>query len=726
MSFNVAAIRCIILIPLFSRSETIDMALYTQNWNKGNGTLWWSHSSTGVDAVPYKQNATHLGANFSDFLEHRLEWVSPELLQWRHAGTNDSSNFRAVMKGVNASNIPTTPAPVSFQAWANGEPSQSQGPPIKEPLLTHIQWTRFFFNSSLPQRHGQFEESCAGAGGNAVCSTEDYSLRDSTLFTMESIAFFAPSEKSFKSPLYAIVAESFFAGMFVLLLIHGLFIRKVKAIAKVKAVASDGIVLDNMGKKSMSEATQEGSDVSFEDASTVFSDPFRPGSYSVAKSTDKLLKMSEEIAAPELWDDSDFDSDKEAELDDADDVYGDIEGEVTELAYDDMPHTLPSFESHSISAHGFPSPAAAFTNNDKAEQLRRYARNNGGSGYFAPSLTPSLGLKDNARDSYFPNYFPNVSNKWEPRSRKAQILRWRARPVGDDPDAVGQLAQPVAADKHDRRPSVMFIRQTMLQACFSKMREIIFIKGSTMKTSAGDARVDYLDGMRGFACLFVSLSHFILIFYYGTADATGPKHYPRMEIMIRTLLGPIIANAGLCLGIFFVLPSRTMCMRYLLKGGIQSMADSTIRRIPRLIIPVAGACIANYFFIDIDAYKWVPRLASRTWSVWSYWQNFDNVLVFFNALVTLWWAAPPVSPALVTGYATGVLWTIPVIVQGMWTCTLSALVAHELKRPWKRFLFYAVCVTCKSRKCVVCSRFLLTLPCSLVVCKQLGSVLHGW
>ena len=156
------------------------------------------------------------------------------------------------------------------------------------------------------------------------------------------------------------------------------------------------------------------------------------------------------------------------------------------------------------------------------------------------------------------------------------------------------------------------------------------------------------------------------------------------------------------------------------------MADSTIRRIPRLIIPVAGACIANYFFIDIDAYKWVPRLASRTWSVWSYWQNFDNVLVFFNALVTLWWAAPPVSPALVTGYATGVLWTIPVIVQGMWTCTLSALVAHELKRPWKRFLFYAVCVTCKSRKCVVCSRFLLTLPCSLVVCKQLGSVLHGW
>ena len=507
---------------------------------------------------------------------------------------------------------------------------------------------------------------------------------------MDSIAFIAPVKQGFKSPLWAILLETFFGGLFLILLFHGLFIRRVKAASKAKAAALDGISLDDIGKARNSEEDEEEHDMYFEEAPTVFfADPFRsPSRFSTARSTDKLCRMSEDIAAPEMWDDSDFESDEEAELDDADEVYGDIEGGVKALHYDDRPLTLPSFESINKSALGFPSPVIpAFTNDDKAEQLRRYAINNGlGSGYFAPSLsTTNLGPKDKAQESYF----PKVGGKWQQRTRKAQILRWRARPVGVDSDPVGQLAQPVAADNFDRRPSVMFVRQTMLQAFYSKIREVVFIKGSTMKTSTGEARIDYLDGMRGFACLFVSLGHFILIFYYGIADGTGPKHYPRMETWVRALLGPIIINAGLVLGIFFVLPSRTMCMRYLLKGGVQSMADSTIRRIPRLIIPVLGACLANYFMIDIDAYKWVPRLASRTWSIWSYWQNFDNVLVFANAVVTLWWASPPVSPALVTGYATGVLWTIPVIVQGMWTCMLSALIAHELKRPWKRFLFYA-------------------------------------
>lgn len=88
--------------------------------------------------------------------------------------------------------------------------------------------------------------------------------------------------------------------------------------------------------------------------------------------------------------------------------------------------------------------------------------------------------------------------------------------------------------------------------------------------------------------------------------------------------------------------------------------------------------------MDANAFKWVQRLASHTWSTWSYWEPFDNALVFFNALLTLCWGGPPDQPALVTGYATGVLWTIPVIVQGMWTTMIATMIAHEVKTHWKR------------------------------------------
>ena len=122
------------------------------------------------------------------------------------------------------------------------------------------------------------------------------------------------------------------------------------------------------------------------------------------------------------------------------------------------------------------------------------------------------------------------------------------------------------------------------------------------------------------------------------------------------------------------------------------MADTTVRRIPRLMLPVTGAALINYFLMDVNGFKWVQRLASRTWSVWSYWQSYDNVLVFVNALITLCWGGPPDQPALVTGYATGVLWTIPVIVQGMWTCMITTLIAYEIKTHWKRFGFYFLAV----------------------------------
>ncbi len=675
------------------------MSLFNRNYDQGNQSLWWSYSASDVNSSPYKQNFTYFGGvNAStEYVEHRIDWLSDQVIEWRHSGTNDSSNFRKVVKNINSTNIPTMPAPVALRAWANGELSQSQGPPVFGPMVAHVMFTRFFYNSSTPERQLAFENECqlAAAQSTAICSTEDFRLRDSTPFDFLQMERVKPIKVIFKAPLWGVILESTFAGLFVLLLIHGLFVRRLKAIAKAKAGVDKYIAMDDMTN---SKSSQDGGtsiyEQDFDAASVYFADPFRPATpvAEFHKSSDKLMRMSEDIAVPELWDDDeDFDTDEEAELDNVEEGFGDIEGGVRALEPQEqrMSLSLPSFGASSKHLPpGFATPQAIITPDDRAEQLRRWTRSTGtSSGYFAPALsTTSLGPTD--KDSEF--YAQSNVSRWSQKLRKPQILRWRKR-AADGEDAVGALAQPVAADNFDRRPSVMFVQQSLFEVFFRKFRNLIFIQGAAMKTSTGESRIDYLDGMRGFACLFVSLGHFILIFYYGIADPTGPMHYRAMEIGVRAAVGGIIVNAGLVLGIFFVLPSRTMCMRYLLKGGLQSMADSTVRRLPRLIIPVLGAAIANYFMMDINAYYWVPRLSSRTWSIWSYWQNYKNVGTFINAVLTIWWAAPPVSPALVTGYATGVLWTIPVIVQGMWTCTLSALVAHEIKKPWKRFSFYALC-----------------------------------
>ncbi len=103
---------------------------------------------------------------------------------------NESVRLFQYKKGKNTINLPTTPAPVSLQAWANGEPSSSQGPPAYEPNVVRVMYTRFFFNSSRVVRHDQFTAQCAAAASsaNAVCSTEDYTLRTSTPFDLVAVS----------------------------------------------------------------------------------------------------------------------------------------------------------------------------------------------------------------------------------------------------------------------------------------------------------------------------------------------------------------------------------------------------------------------------------------------------------------------------------------------------------------------------------------------------------
>ncbi|PWN53723.1 hypothetical protein IE53DRAFT_383764 [Violaceomyces palustris] len=705
----------------YNESETVDTGLYIAD-DPHNSTLRWSYSASGQDADPIKTNVSYFNTNYlnmsylgsNDFIEHRMDWLSNKILQFRNNAPNDTVNFRSFVKGVNSTNLPTMPAPVSLQAWANGEKSQSMGPPIYQPLVTRIMYTRFFFNSSLPERHGEFVAQCtAAAGPRAVCSTEDHTLRSSTPFTPLSLERVAPYTVKFKVPLYAIIIESIFGGLVVIIIAHGLFVRRMSA--KQKKLAEEAAATSSQAEDR--ERTSSGSSPVAGSAST--SMIFGTASFDFSKPLNP-----QERPISQLWDVphlvNEFnqdDSDDEGE-DDVD-PFVDTEEQLGRLApLEDLEYledddkearsTLPTF------ATGRNQPVDGVATPTRAYQKP------GSLPYIAPSYASSLvhGETDsrtslnlvNGVGSFDASSIHSSGNdssaqlatgrgSWQ--QQRPQILRWRKRNVSNDGD-VGELAQPAIGDRAARRLSVVSNNNNRQSAMFAgpplgliivnKIWDFFFVEGSSLTTSTGDKRIDYLDGLRGFACLLVSMGHFVLIFYYGVADWTGPHHYRNFEFWLRVILAPIIINAGMLLGIFFVMPSRTMCLRYLMKGGLQSMADSTVRRMPRLILPVAGAVLANYFLMDVNAFKWVPRLASRTWSIWSYWQNFENVIVFVNAFISLWYTTPPTSPALVTGYATGVLWTIPVIIQGMWTCVLTALIAYEIKNAYKRFTFYGFCV----------------------------------
>ena len=667
----------------------------TANQGRNNHTLQWSVSATGMDAHPVSSNLTWAApdADEQTGLEHRIDWRSDRAVSLSNSGTNASANAVTYVKEVNATNLPSSPAPVSFWTWSNGEPSASQGPPILAPAITHILYTRFFFNSTLAERQLQFGQQCQAAPADAVCSTDDYTLRDSTPYTPAATVDFPPAPQVFHPPLYAIVAESAALGLLLLLALHVLVTRRLRRSLYKPPPATHSQREDSQGSLTDKDSTLAGT----EGASVVD----LAETLILAKSMSRAQSLRGSRRNSSVGHGSSLGHAKG-------------NGSRQSLAHyassrppsfvqtrrprdiTDLDNLFDGWETDS----GYDSDEFAQANRISGN-FERYDDDDGdwqgGDNHHEVEILPrTVAVRPQREESSSSEIKPSTP---PPPPPPPQIVQWQMRGegAGAPSGAGGQLAKPVAeADARDvardNTKSALTHYPTLLQLALRRVDRFLFVERTQVLTSTGQRRIDYLDGMRGMACLFVSLAHFSLIFFIGIANPGAPNHYYQFEFWYRALFGAITNNASLLLGTFFALPARTMCQRYLLKGGLGSMADATVRRIPRLMLPVTGAALINYFLMDVNGFKWVRRLASRTWSVWSYWQMYDNALVFANAVLTLCWGAPPEQPALVTGYATGVLWTIPVIVQGMWTCMIASLVAHEIKSTWKRYSFYFLAV----------------------------------
>ena len=110
------------------------------------------------------------------------------------------------------------------------------------------------------------------------------------------------------------------------------------------------------------------------------------------------------------------------------------------------------------------------------------------------------------------------------------------------------------------------------------------------------------------------------------------------------------------------------------------------------MIPVTGIVVLEYFLIDAGATKWLEYLPSITWSTWPYVVQYENFGTFLNEVLELLYLIPNAAPQITFNYCTGVLWTIPVSLQGSWICLPDVIVIREFKTPWKRFGYYAFCI----------------------------------
>ncbi|KAJ4288512.1 hypothetical protein N0V90_011749 [Kalmusia sp. IMI 367209] len=143
---------------------------------------------------------------------------------------------------------------------------------------------------------------------------------------------------------------------------------------------------------------------------------------------------------------------------------------------------------------------------------------------------------------------------------------------------------------------------------------------------------------------------------------------------------------------FFTSSTRFLVASYLKSGNLKGVAEKTVGRTPRLIIPCAAIAALEYFCMQVGAINWLEYLPSVTWSTWPYTAGYVTFGHFLSEILELMYIIPNAVPQITFNYCIGVLWTIPVQLQNSWLSLLAVIIIREIKTPWKRMGYYAFCI----------------------------------
>ncbi|APA08881.1 hypothetical protein sscle_04g036510 [Sclerotinia sclerotiorum 1980 UF-70] len=203
-------------------------------------------------------------------------------------------------------------------------------------------------------------------------------------------------------------------------------------------------------------------------------------------------------------------------------------------------------------------------------------------------------------------------------------------------------------------------------------------------------RIEYLAGLISIATLMVTLIHFIFTFSPAMGMIGALEHYS-YEITIRKTIGSYLLNQIL-LGLFFITSTRFLISRYLRTGDLGSIAEKTTGRTFRVMIPIAACALLEYFLMDVGALTWLEYLPSISWTTWPYAVEYTDFSHYISEVLELVYLLPNAAPQITYNYCTGVLWTIPVQIEGSWITLLGCIVVRQIKTPWKRMCYYAFCI----------------------------------
>ena len=622
----------------YNMTQAIKMNL--QNTNAPD-TAWVS------TLLNHESPNRYLGVNYADlsntalpnYLENpwgyntmRIDWTPNIINFW--IGNNLSRSVPG--PADDGSDRPSTPSPFTLKHWSVGDEYAMAGPPMHNRSEANVLYLRLFFNTSSmsSDEHSAFDDRCHVS---SACSTEDLDLRGSTPFPESSTGMWQQADGSYQLRWPAVGLGSFGLSITIVVFLNVVLRR---------------LILPSAPKKHGPALSVTSDDRSFREG------------YMTSGGTTPLAAHRSPIAS----------------------------GIITPLTVGNL--TIRESAASSSGAVTLASPTPA--NLTRPSSVRGFDEHQARKSISSDGLNRNRGTSKNGSDDMsireapavpdMPDRFSIPATPLTPfspgTSTRATSFLGRstegmtfgpALPIGDTyKEEI--VRDGVVADKTKKAPVAIGSGPAPTDA-------------SPTSRPVARQRVDYLAGLVAFCSTLVSLTHYMLTFLPATIEPGAFAHYPS-ENWARKTVGWFLFNE-VWVVMFFTTSTRFLTTKYLRGGDLGGIAEKVVGRVFRLMIPITGVIILEYFLMDAGAIDWLQYLPSISWSTWPYTVVYSNFGSFISETLELIYLIPNAQPQITFNYCTGVLWTIPVQLQGSWQAMLGIIVIREIKTPWKRFGYYA-------------------------------------
>ncbi|TVY83843.1 hypothetical protein LSUE1_G001622 [Lachnellula suecica] len=603
-----------------------------------------------------------LGKNFTDLIaagmnpwyytEYRVDWTR-DRIDYYIGGVL----MQSTIKEINGT-LPSTPAPLRWQHWSLGNPYNTQGPPgIRS--QANIGWSRLFFNSSLTTKEDQaaFDQRCTP---EAACRMEDNTLRGSSAIPPESLHPWKQFQPKWTVPWIPLTIDIIFLALAVLFTSKSLSRRvtrdKIRSFFRKSKQNRAGTPSSNSMTTTDSELVSEKkTDGKSRDSSSSTEGESRnlPREPSYVSFMAPPTYSGVHTPAPE------YQSPRASQGPTRVNSEVDLTITPAPLPRTDSVGSNLYMKGSSLKLHP-PMPLSALIATGQSKDA-----------FHTPSSSSSGSLPRIER----PDAIQSSTPRFPPSVALASAV--------DIPELVEPIAGTGAIDN---QAATAVGKTSEIKVTAAAAGEVAAAAGPPKQQ-----RVDYLAGFIAFSAILVTFNHFGLTFWAAVIIPSVRPHYSS-ETWARKTFATFFLDP-LWIGPFLMISTRFLTSNYLRTGNLGNMAQKIVARPFRLLIPVASIATLEYFLMDAGALQWLEFLPSVTWSPWPFTSIVENPGVFMSEIIQLAYLIPNAAPMITYNYCTGVLWTIPVQLQGAWQTLLALIMVRECKTPWKRFAFYAFCIS---------------------------------